>query len=108
MVGEVGAGVGVLAVEMAATAKHVYAIEIDPAWTYAFMRHLYAAKPVNLTWIFGRAEDVAEWLRADVAIVVTRSGQTRMREVALRMAPKVLFPLEANPKDVFTLASAVP
>lgn len=87
---EVGAGVGLLALEIAKEAKHVYAIEVDPAWSWAFTQYLYREKPANLTWIFGMAEDVAEWLRADVAVMVTRSGRQAMRAVAERMAPLVV------------------
>lgn len=90
LVVEVGAGVGILACEMAAHARHVYAIEADPAWSWVFTKHLYERKPVNLTWIFGRAEDVADWLKADVAVIVTRSGHAAMQAAARRLAPVVI------------------
>lgn len=87
---EIGSGVGCLAERMAEYAKHVFAIEADPAWTEVFVHHLYQRKPPNLTWIFGNAEEVADWLRGDVAIICTRSGLESMKVVALRMAPKVI------------------
>jgi tRNA G46 methylase TrmB len=89
---EIGAGVGFLAIEMAKIAKSVFAIESDPAWSWIFTHSLYRHKPKNLTWIFGSAETVSEWLNGDVAIIVTRSGIEEMREVAYKMAPVVLMP----------------
>jgi tRNA G37 N-methylase Trm5 len=89
---EIGAGVGFLAIEMAKRAKSVHAIEVDPAWSWVFMKNLYIHKPKNLTWIFGSAETVADWLRAEVAVIVTRSGEGCMRAVAERMAPRVVAP----------------
>jgi tRNA G37 N-methylase Trm5 len=98
---EVGAGVGLLAIEMAKVAASVVAIEVDPAWSWVFTRSLYRHKPPNLTWIFGTAESVAEWVRGDVAVVFTRSGQREMEAVARRMAPKVLMPMaEGGEEDV--------
>lgn len=92
---EVGAGVGLLALEMARIAASVVAIESDPAWSWVFTQALYRRKPPNLTWIFGTAESVADWVRADVAIICTRSGREEMRAVAKRMAKRVIFPLDA-------------
>lgn len=89
---EIGAGIGFLAIEMARIARSVFAIEVDPAWSWVFTHSLYKHKPPNLTWIFGTAESVADWLNGDVAVVVTRSGIEKMREIAYRMAPKVLMP----------------
>lgn len=88
---EIGAGVGFLAIEMARIAKSVFAIEIDPAWSWAFTHSLYQYKPKNLTWIFGSAETVADWLNGDVVIIATRSGIEEMRALGYRMAPKVLM-----------------
>jgi len=88
---EVGAGVGCFALEMAKHAKQVFAIEVDPAWSWAFTQHLYRSKPPHLTWIFGRAEEVSTWLRGDVAVIVTKSGHKQMEDVARRMAPKVIL-----------------
>lgn len=87
---EVGAGVGLLAVEMARHAKQVYAIESDPAWSWAFCEHLYDVKPPNLTWIFGTAESVSDHLTGDVAVFVTRSGRAQMGEVAGQLAVSVI------------------
>ncbi|MBI3043555.1 MAG: hypothetical protein HYY78_12115 [Betaproteobacteria bacterium] len=89
---EIGAGIGFLAIEMAKRARSVIAIEVDPAWSWVFTRSLYAHKPQNLTWIFGSAETVADSIRGDVAVIVTRSGIDAMKSIALRMAPRVVCP----------------
>jgi len=91
---EIGAGIGLLAVEMAKRAKSVVAIEVDPAWSWVFTKFLYQHKPKNLTWVFGTAESVAHNFKADVAVCCTRSGQDQMRAVAEKMADKVIFPLQ--------------
>lgn len=87
---EVGAGVGFLALEIARYSPRVFAIESDPGWSWLFTQFLYDKKPSHLTWIFGRAEEVSSWLRADVAIIATRSGHDAMRRVAGWMAKEVI------------------
>lgn len=87
---EIGAGVGLLAIGMATIAKQVFAIESDPAWSWAFTKVLYDIKPPNLTFIFGRAETMVGKLMADVAIIITRSGHEEMQKVAKELAPKVI------------------
>lgn len=89
---EIGAGVGFLAIEMAQIARSVFAIESDPAWSWVFTHSLYRHKPKNLTWIFGSAESVSDWLNGDVAVIVTRSGVQAMRDVAFKMCPRVIMP----------------
>lgn len=87
---EIGAGVGFLAMEMARFAKRVYAIEADPSWNKVFTDCLYLMKPPNLTWIFGTAESVSEWLRGDIAVVFTRSGHGAMYAAARSMCPEII------------------
>jgi SAM-dependent methyltransferase len=89
---EIGAGIGVLAIEMAKYAHRVYAIEVDPAWTWLFARRLYREKPENLTWIFDRAENLIPFAKCDVAIVVTGSDEERLRYIAGTYAPEVIMP----------------
>jgi predicted O-methyltransferase YrrM len=97
---EVGAGVGFVALEMARHAAHVYAVELDPIFTWAFTEHLYRAKPANLTWIMGRAQDVQELLRDtpgggfDVAVCFTRSDTENMRRLCEAFAPEVIWGAE--------------
>ncbi len=87
---EIGAGVGFAALEMAKYAKTVYAIEADPAWSWAFTRNLYKTKPSNLTWIFGSAQEMMGKIKADVAVVFTRSDQEGMAALAKQFAPEVI------------------
>lgn len=87
---EIGAGVGLLSIGMAVVAKEVYAIEVDPAWSWAFTKVLYEIKPPNLTFIFGKAETMIGKLHADVAVIVTRSGHDEMQAVGKKLAPKVI------------------
>ncbi len=92
---EIGAGIGFLAIELAKLAKQVFAIEVDPAWSWVFTRSLYAHKPPNLTWIFGKAESVLPYVKGDVAIIATHSGIEELKELGHKFAPKVILPLQA-------------
>ena len=86
---EIGAGIGLLACHLAGVAKRVYAIEVDPAWTSCFLAVLYAKKPPNLTFIFGKAEEAPPFA-ADVALFCTHSGHAAMYQAASRFAPTVI------------------
>jgi hypothetical protein len=86
---EVGAGIGLLACHLAMDAKRVYAIEVDPAWSATFIWCLYAKKPSNLTFIFGKADE-APPLCADVALFCTHSGRESLYRAASRFAPEVI------------------
>lgn len=86
---EVGAGIGLLACHLAGVARRVYAIEVDPAWTSCFLAVMYAKKPANLTFIFGRAEE-APHIAADVALFCTHSGHTALYNAAARFAPEII------------------
>lgn len=101
---EIGAGIGFLAMEMARFAKRVYAIEADPAWTWVFTECLYQKKSPNLTWIFGNAESVSDWLRGDIAVIYTRSGIKAMEAQAAKMCPVAIFgpilPFDERHSDV--------
>lgn len=86
---EIGAGIGLLACHLATVARRVYAIEADPAWMSSFVHVLYRAKPKNLTYIFGAADD-APSIAADVALFCTHSGHEAMYHAATRFAPVVI------------------
>lgn len=86
---EIGGGIGLLACHMATCAKQVICFETDPGWMSCFVHVLYRRKPPNLTYIFGRAEELS-FIRADVAIFVTCSGHNAMRAVASKFAPVVI------------------
>ncbi len=88
---EIGAGVGIAALELAKVAKHVYAIEADPAWSWLFTRFLYANKPTNLTWIFGNAEDMVGKINADTVIIFTHSDKDYLQQLGLSFAPKSIL-----------------
>jgi SAM-dependent methyltransferase len=86
---EIGAGLGVLSIEMAKVAKHVFAIDSDPEFTRAFVVKLYQERPANLTWIFDTAQGViasglADAMLADVAVIVTGSDERGLRLLAER------------------------
>lgn len=93
---EIGAGVGLLALGMATIAKEVYAIESDPAWSWAFTKILYGIKQPNLTFIFGKAETMIGKLKVDVAIIVTRSGHAELQSIGRQLANKVIDVYEQN------------
>lgn len=86
---EIGAGIGLLACHVAADARRVYAIEVDPAWASVFVWQLYQHKPANLTFIFGKAEE-APPIAADVAFFCTHSGRQSMYRAATMFAPEVI------------------
>lgn len=86
---EIGAGIGLLACHLATVARKVYAIEVDPAWTSTFLAVLWKAKPANLCFIFGKAEE-APAIAADVALFCTHSGHAALYSAASRFAPRVI------------------
>ncbi len=88
---EIGAGVGIVAIELAKVAKHVYAIEADPAWSWLFTKYLYQNKPTNLTWIFGNAEDMIGKINADTAIIFTHSDLENLQKLGLSFAPQSIL-----------------
>jgi tRNA G46 methylase TrmB len=97
---EIGAGLGVLSIEMAKVAKHVFAIDSDPEFTGAFVVKLYQERPANLTWIFDTAQGViasglADAMLADVAVIVTGSDERGLRLLAerfVRAASDIIMP----------------
>ncbi len=96
---EIGAGVGLLALGMENIAREVYAIEVDPAWSWAFTKILYELKQPNLTFIFGKAETMIDKLHGDVAVIVTNSGIEEMRSLGYQFAPKVIMPTQDWKKE---------
>jgi predicted RNA methylase len=87
---EIGSGVGILSFEMAKIAKSVIAIEADPAWSWMFVKYLYKHKPPNLTFIFGTAESVSDYISGDVAVIVTHSDRLGMQKIAKKLCPIVI------------------
>jgi len=90
---ELGAGIGILAMEMAKYAKFVVAIEKDPAWSWIFVRnHLYE-KPRNLIFVFGDAEEflkLFDSFRPDVVVIYSKSAIDHFIIMALAFRPKAI------------------
>jgi ribosomal protein L11 methylase PrmA len=94
---EIGAGLGILAVEMARHAARVFAIDSDPQFTASFANALYQKRPPTLTWIFDTAEGVlasglAAAMKADIAVLVTGSDEVGLCKIAASFV--------ASPSDV--------
>lgn len=87
---EVGGGIGLLALHMAQYAKRIYCIEANPMWSWTFAALLLAKKPKNVSFLFGAADEFAGQIQGDVALIVTHSDISGMREIAGRFAPVVI------------------
>lgn len=87
---EIGAGLGLLALHLSDIASKVIAIEANPMWTSCWVAFLHKAKPKNVTWIFGAADEVAGMIRGDVAVICTCSDHDGMAETARLFAPEVI------------------
>jgi hypothetical protein len=87
---EIGGGIGLLALHMAQYAKRVYCIEANPMWSWTFAALLLAAKPKNVSFLFGAADEFAGQIRGDVALFCSHSGLVDMREQAAKFAPTVI------------------
>lgn len=88
---EIGAGIGLLAMEMSKYAKEVFAIEKDPAWTWVFVKELYRRKPKNLTFIFGEAEKFIDIIKPNVIVIYSCSGLDYLIELAKKYKPKKIL-----------------
>ena len=88
---EIGAGVGLFAIQCAEIAKEVYAIEADPAWSWIFTKYLYQTKPPNLTWIFGSAQRMIGKLTGDVCIIFSHSDIEGLNKLGEQFAPQVIL-----------------
>lgn len=87
---EIGGGIGLLAFHLSQYAERVFVIEANPAWTFIYVAFMYANKPKNVTFIFGSADEVASFVRADVAIFCTHSGAASMRDAGHLFASEVI------------------
>ncbi|MHC2462498.1 hypothetical protein [Bradyrhizobium embrapense] len=106
---EIGGGIGLLSLHMASVAKRVYCIEANPLWTFTFAELLLHRKPKNLSFLFGAADEFADAIRGDIAIVCTHSGLSSMMATARRFAPVAVDfygeLVEANPSAFDPIAS---
>lgn len=87
---EIGGGIGLLGCHLAPYLKHLYVIEADPGWTWAFLGCMYAKKPPNLTFIFGKAEEVVGAIKGDAAFFCTHSAAGHLRRLGEQFAPEVI------------------
>ncbi len=87
---EIGGGIGLLALHMGTIAKKVYCIEANPIWAHSFLAVLIAAKPKNVSYLFGSADEFAGLIKADYAIICTHSGIESMKEAGRLFAPEVI------------------
>ncbi len=108
---EIGGGIGLLALHMGFYARRVYCIEANPVWSSAFIAALLAAKPKHVSFLFGAAEEFADYIKGDVALFCTHSGVEPMRKAAAAFAPLVIDVygemIAANPKAFDRAASAL-
>jgi len=88
---EIGAGIGLLSLEMAKHAEKVYAFEVDPAWSWVFVKkHLYK-KPRNLFFIFGDAREFTDKIKPDIAVIYTESGLKYFLNIARKFTNKIIL-----------------
>lgn len=87
---EIGGGIGLLSLHMGFIAKRVFCIEANPMWATAFTAALLVAKPPNVSYLFGGAEEFEGIIKADVAVFCTHSGVSPMANLAAKFAPVVI------------------
>lgn len=87
---EIGGGIGLLSLHLGLIAKRVYCIEANPMWSWTFAEVLLRAKPKNVSYLFGAADEFVGAIRGDVAIYCSHSDITGMRLVAAQFAPEVI------------------
>lgn len=87
---EIGGGIGLLAMHLGHVAKRVYCIEANPMWSWTFAEVLLHAKPKNVSFLFGAADEFLGCVRGDVAIYCTHSDVKGMGLVAAQFAPVVI------------------
>lgn len=87
---EIGGGIGLLALHMGLYAKRVYCIEANPMWSWSFAEVLLRAKPKNVSFLFGAADEFLGCIRGDIAVYCTHSDVLGMGRVAAQFAPTVI------------------
>lgn len=87
---EIGGGIGLLALHLGIYAKRVYCIEASPAWSWAFVGCLYHAKPKNVSYLFGIAEEFVGEINGDISLFCSHSGITKLKEIGSLFAPIVI------------------
>lgn len=87
---EIGGGLGLAAVAMGAFARRVYCIDANPLWAHGFTQLLLQRKPKNVSYLFGAAAEFMDYIRADVAVLLTHSDVAGMMATAARFAPETI------------------
>jgi hypothetical protein len=87
---EVGGGIGLLSLHLGHIAKRVYCIEANPIWSWLFAGVLLEAKPKNVSFLFGAADEFVGSIKGDVALFCTHSDVQGMGLVAAQFAPTVI------------------
>jgi hypothetical protein len=87
---EIGGGIGLLSLHLGLVAKRVYCIEANPMWSWVFAGTLLKAKPRNVSFLFGVADEFLGAIKGDVAVYCTHSDVTGMGLVASQFAPLVI------------------
>lgn len=88
---EIGAGIGLLSLEMAKYAKTVYAFELDPAWSWIFIKRYLYNKPDNLHFIFGDAEQFKDLIKSDVVVIYACQDIDHFLEIAEGFDPEIII-----------------
>jgi hypothetical protein len=71
---DLGGGIGLLGIHMAAVARKVIVIEANPLWTLAWVELLQRKKPANLSYCFGTSAEFEGAFKADIVTVCSHSG----------------------------------
>lgn len=87
---EIGGGIGLLAFHLGVYAKRVYCIEANPMWAWTFAMLLLKNKPVNVSYLFGSAQEFVGKIAGDVALFCTHSDAAGMKIVGRGFAPEVI------------------
>jgi predicted RNA methylase len=87
---EVGGGIGLLACHLGLYAKRVYCIEANPVWAWSFVAALLEAKPKNVSYLLGSADEFVGRIKGHVALFCTHSGVDDLRRVGGRFADEVI------------------
>lgn len=87
---EIGGGIGLLSLHMAAVAKRVFCIEANPMWSATFTELLLRRKPKNLSFLFGAADEFVGYIKGDIALVCTHSDVAGMKAIGSNFARTVI------------------
>lgn len=87
---EIGGGIGLLAFHLGLYAKRVYCIEANPMWGWTFATLLLKRKPVNVSYLFGSAQEFVGKITGDVALFCTHSDASGMKIVGRGFAGEVI------------------